>query len=36
VRPFIEADGWRPALLTESPALAAKLRPERPLELFAS
>jgi putative DNA modification/repair radical SAM protein len=36
VRPFIEAEGWRPTLLTERADLAAWLKPKREqLELFA-
>ncbi len=35
VRPFIEAEGWRPTLLTERGDLAAWLKPpEMQLELF--
>jgi putative DNA modification/repair radical SAM protein len=37
VRPFIEAEGWRPTLLTDRADLAARLRPrENQLELFGS
>jgi predicted DNA-binding helix-hairpin-helix protein len=36
VRPFIEAEGWRPTLLTERADLGAWLKPrEAQLELFA-
>jgi putative DNA modification/repair radical SAM protein len=36
VRPFIEADGWRPTLLTDKVGLASWLRPKtKQLELFA-
>jgi len=35
VRPFIEAEGWRPTLLTDRSDLAARLKPKREqLELF--
>ena len=35
VRPFIEADGWRPTLLTDKADLGAWLKPrENQLELF--
>jgi putative DNA modification/repair radical SAM protein len=37
VRPFIEAEGWRPTLLTDRADLAARLKPrESQLELFGS
>ena len=37
VRPFIEAEGWRPTALTERGDLLEKLRPKaKQLELFAS
>jgi putative DNA modification/repair radical SAM protein len=37
VRPFIEAEGWRPTLLTDRADLAARLKPrEKQLELFGS
>ena len=37
VRPFIEAEGWRPTALTERPNLQEMLRPKaKQLELFAN